>query len=295
MQYVYCRPQGGLNDILNVTAHNIDYCQRYNRTLLLDVSDTYNVDMCEYLKLTGTNITIISGKDQIRALLVSLDAATTVWQKESAIPSGNLEELLTCPVQWGPDGQFRFRVSGMISNYERECGSYTEDILYCIACGGGKKSHTLWRDYVTLSDEVRTSFVEKHRQMGHQPFSSIQVRNTDHKCDYKNLDLEPLLTNVYVATDDPDVVTYFKEHLVGHTVFNFTTFPDKPSRNLHTNRSIDGKTRMFDTIHDLLFLAISNKIVSISRGGYIQLARYLQKSNIYHIDDLTLTPASIVV
>jgi hypothetical protein len=279
--------------MLNVIALNIDYCQKYKRTLLLDAADTYSVDMCEYVKFTGTNIRIISGKDRIRTVLASLDASTTVWQRKSAIPSGNIEELLTCPVEWCLDGNFVFRESRVISNYDNAYGSYIEDIIYCIACGGGNKSHTLWRDYVTLSDEVMISFVEKRRQMGNQSFSSIQVRNTDITCDYNSLDVEHLLTDVYVATDDPSVVTYFKERLVGHNVFNFTTFPDKDqsqtSRNLHCNQSIDGKTRMIDTLHDLLFLAISNTIVSISEGGYVQLARYLQRSDIYNTDLLRPT------
>jgi hypothetical protein len=144
---------------------------------------------------------------------------------------------------------------------------------------GGQKSFALWRDHITLSDEVMVSFEEKRRQMGHKPYSSIHVRNTDYTCDFASLDVSGVDTNVYVATDDQKVVHYFQRILEGHSVYNFTVFPDKnnnkPQKNLHTNECVDGATRFVDALHDLLFLAESTEILSNSKGGYIRLARQL--------------------
>ncbi len=55
--YVYLIPKGGFNDILCVINKALLYCQKYNRTLLIDtINSHYKINFSDYFYFTPLHI-----------------------------------------------------------------------------------------------------------------------------------------------------------------------------------------------------------------------------------------------
>jgi hypothetical protein len=110
-----------------------------------------------------------------------------------------------------------------------------------------------------------------------KPYLSIHIRNTDYQCDYKKLynenkELIHQYKSIYIATDDKFSLEFFKER--GLTIYNFTTVPDIISENLHYSEDISGDIKIKDLISDLYLMSMSDKLLSNSKGGFIELIRH---------------------
>ena len=102
----------------------------------------------------------------------------------------------------------------------------------------------------------------------------IHVRNTDRKCNYKELYKNNKkeihsYKQIYICTDDKHVVTFFKSKKL--RVFCFTTFPKGDYRSLHKTTEISNKIKLYDLFVDLYMATNSHKILSNSKGGFINL------------------------
>ena len=84
---------------------------------------------------------------------------------------------------------------------------------------------------------------------------------------------------IYIATDDIDSLNYFKEQNLN--IYNFTTFPKIKSINLHTNTLISGDIKIKNLFIDLYIIAMSDKLLSNSKGGFIKLAKEIFKYKLY--------------
>jgi hypothetical protein len=125
-----------------------------------------------------------------------------------------------------------------------------------------------------FTNKIKKDFFEKYNLLK-KPYLAIQIRNTDYKCDYiklinENEEIINKYNEIFVATDDLEVLNYLKSKNINFK--NFTTFPDKPYFNLHYS-SINSDTKIKDTFSDVFLLAMSDKILSNSRGNYIKMAR----------------------
>jgi len=106
-----------------------------------------------------------------------------------------------------------------------------------------------------------------------KPYICLYIRNTDRKCDYKNLynthkELINSYQNIYIATDDKNILSFFKEKSLN--IYNFTTFPSENYKALHYS-NIDKDTKIKDLISDLYIITNADKLLSNSEGGFNKL------------------------
>ena len=109
-----------------------------------------------------------------------------------------------------------------------------------------------------------------------KPYVCIQIRNTDYKCNYDDLILENKDTlekfdNIFLATDDKNACMNLK-NVFKKKIHCFTNFPSENYHNLH-RCNLSGDMKIKDLLSDLFLMAMSEKIISNSKGGYIQLAQ----------------------
>ena len=112
-------------------------------------------------------------------------------------------------------------------------------------------------------------------------YLSIQIRNTDRYCDYKSLyeEYEEQIQKydaVYVATDDREALEFMQSKI--SKVFNFTDFPQNVKnrkRGLHYPNDVNTEIKVRDLLCDLYLMAMSDKIITKSLGGYCKLAKSL--------------------
>jgi hypothetical protein len=77
---------------------------------------------------------------------------------------------------------------------------------------------------------------------------------------------------IYIATDDASSIDFYRNK--GIDVKNFTTFPKENCKfkNLHIS-NIDNHTKFIDMLCDIFIIGRSDKLISNSSGGFINLMR----------------------
>ena len=265
MKYVLCRPEGGFNDMLVQIQKCLNYCRKYKRVLLIDTSrSSYNFNFVEYFNI-NTNINNITDTEQVNQIISDC--------RLRVIPGHVRGKLLTY------QSMYSEKCKNFVDTNKRNQltfnfrESYFEDILLHDQCGGGDANNMF--KILTLKLPIVKDFKQKYAQLP-KPYIAIQVRNTDYKCDYQQLyldnkaDIDDKI--IYLATDDKQCIEHFRK--LGIKVYNFTTFPDKNDYASLHNSKIDNVTKLKDMISDLLLLAMSDKLISNSQGGYIRLAKF---------------------
>ena len=262
--FLYLQPRGGLNDILVVITMAIEYCTKYNRILLLDgLQSTYKVDFSKYF--TIPNKKVICDRNKI----------LEIFNQSHTVYPSNFDGKLMNVV----NGECKFPyVEGLNHLFEGvsvgiPCENRPESMIISSQCCGGN-GYPLFK---TLKFTPYVSRLCKGRYESlKKPYLCIQIRNTDRKCDYqalynKNKELIHSYSDVYIATDDKNVLDFFRS--VGLSIHNFTSFPEGEYRNLHYCRRIDNDINFTDVLSDIYIIAMSDKLLSNSVGGFIQLVR----------------------
>ena len=268
--YVYCSPQGGFNDQLTVIYHAINYCNTHNRTLLLDTTKScYQINWSDYFTFQMTNITIISDIFKIKELLHD---GLTVYPP---CLTGKLSIMLNVKLFRGTENNYCY-VSDKESVVLQLPKQSSEDVIIYCAWGSGRKGFDLFKTLI-LSNTVKTHCNNKFALLS-KPYLGIQIRNTDYKCDYvglyeENKDLIHSYKTIYIATDCKEAIDFFKTICINSTIFNFTTFPDKITSNLHTASRVNGDTKMKDLLCDIYMITMCDKFITNSKGGFVHLLK----------------------
>jgi hypothetical protein len=249
--YLYLIPLGGINDILWVMYNCIEFCKKHNRILLLDtINSTYKINFKDYFSINLPNI--IYDIDEIKTIV---DKNITVYPNYY---TGKLLDIL--------NGVIKSTCHPLLHD------NVSEDIIFCSTCGGGP-GYEVFKD-IKINSSIGAICREKINLLT-QPYLSIQIRNTDYKCDYQQLyyenkDLIHSYNCVYIATDDKNVLSFFSDKKLN--IFNFTTFPDGDYFNLQLS-DIDPHIKIIDLLTDIYVISLSDKVLSNSMGGFIQLVR----------------------
>lgn len=266
--YVYFLPQGGLNDILCGTQHALGYCKQHNRTLLFDSANSLlKINFSDYFQLPYKNV--IYDMKEIHAICSN--------QQLTIYPpclQNKLSEILDGKIVFAyrPGGAHLFEETRLnLPNHPIK-----KDIIIHSTCGGGNG--------YPLFKSIRFKLnIKEHCKANHslltKPYLCIQVRNTDYKCDYKQLyqtnkQLIHSYKSVYLATDNKEVLQFFKEKEKDTelTIYNFTHYPDNAHKNLHTS-NIDPDIKIKDLMSDIYIITMCDKLLSNSKGGFINLVR----------------------
>lgn len=260
--YLYCSPYGGFNDQLTLFDKAITYCTKYNRTLLLDTTKTcYQINWSDYFMFKDNQCPIICDINKIRELLHDKD-------KLSVYPSCikvNLIDTITKNNEY--------------SNLQLPIQDPKDDIVIHRAMGGGDGFPVF--KLLVFNDNIKTHCNNKYSLIPN-PYLGIQIRNTDHACDYvalyeTNKELIHSYQTIYVATDCVEALQFFKTSCINSSVFNFTTF--QVIGNLHTS-NINSDTKIKDLMCDICMITMCDKLLTNSRGGFISLMKHCHKNDL---------------
>ena len=282
-RFVLCRPQGGLNDMLNQIERCYFYALVCSRYLIVDTAYIHSD----------------SFRDRFSKYFLSRHPRMLL---ENPLSDGELDALAAFP-------SF---LSGRVSNYrvDYDAGSksyveaesrqpvtfnmratYREPLLVHHGHGGGLRS-ILCLGHLTLSPMMRSRLEERMRRLP-AGYAALHVRNTDMKTDYRPMLAEIRrrgVSDLFVATDDRRVLDECRVVLPGTVIHSFSEIPDTGGKPIHLGFSTaEAEVRNSDAILDLLILAQA-KLLFLCRkvhgsgpqiSGYARLASLLNENPEY--------------
>ncbi len=273
VKYLLCRPLGGLNDNLNRIFHCLKYCKKYNRTLLIDMkhNNGYSINLSDYLEFNDLNI--ICDSDIIKKI---------ICQNNFTIYPNEITDLYNYKMDYGVDNSLNWVfVCGdkYISTEINLNTDYSEDIILYNNCGGGTNSCEIFK-IIKLKKVIIDEFYLRYNLIT-KPYTSIHIRNTDYKLDYKDFYEKNknniIGSNIFLATDSKEVLNYFTDLNIKY--YNFTTLPDN-NKPIHSRWTPNDKSKVFiDTICDLLILGLGNSFILPPKiYGFTNMALQLYKN-----------------
>jgi hypothetical protein len=241
--YIYYRTTNGFNDILSRLLWLLPLCNLTNRTLLLDgARGTYNLDFSMFFTLP-TNI--IHDTATIDAIL-------------------DAHPMVVFPAIRPPKDQSHQTVHDVALTLGTHPLVSFKEVRYY------RCSYQVFQ-YLSFKPSVNG---ECARRLSSLPkkYIGIHVRNTDRKSNYiqlyrRNKKLIHSYPAVYLATDCKEALDFFKAKMTN--VKNCTAFPSdwKP---LHLSE-LSNTHKFMDMICDLYLIAMADKMLSNSKGGFTKL------------------------
>jgi hypothetical protein len=254
-KFVLCRPQGGINDMLNQIEKCRLYAWRYGRTLLVDTNYEnaihFRDDFANYFVSKRKYMQFGRARDRIGA-------------DETSVSPGVLAGRLN-------DYPFRFDVDAMcyVESASRApltfdfSKDHTERVLVHHTGGGGVDSIAALRRMrlnQTLAKEV-----VRRRALLNDSYIAVHVRNTDYISNYK-----PIIADIndrdyrgqlLICTDDKNVVEEFRSGIRHADVVSLANLETGDDRRIHFLKPTDdSRSRNIDAICDLMLLALSNEL-----------------------------------
>ena len=261
-KYVLCIPGGGFNDQLSQMELCYTYCKKFDRTLLINTKNSiYGKSFHEYFSFHLPEVKIICDSGKISQIV-----RNRKLRKKFGNNINNYgRSFLSFP---------SFSGYGQDFSNEKE---FPEEVL--IHQGGGKGYPTTLLRLLRFNGKILNRFSERYEKIK-KPYLCLYIRNTDRQSDFKKLylenkDLIDSYQNIYVATDNKDVLNYFKNE--GLKFYNFTTF-GKTASPLHSDRNLDNHIKIIDMICDMLFVGLSEKMLTNSNGGFTRLCTHLHEN-----------------
>jgi hypothetical protein len=256
--YLYFEALGGLNDMLSNIQIAIQYCKKTNRTLLLHGMKTYyNINLSDYLILNHKNVIYDSN-----IILDIINQPRTIYPYEL---HDKIIDIFNNKIIFEYVDNKNFTYNNKSLDFPSV--DINANLVIVARCGGGN-GYELFRNLKfkpVILDECNRRY-----NLLKKPYLGIQIRNTDYKCDYQKFYKEniSLFDNIFIATDDIQALNFYKA--TGLSIHNFTTFPDNHYHSLHSS-TINSDIKFIDVICDIYIMALSEKILSNSQGGFIKL------------------------
>jgi len=270
--YVYLEPQGGLNDVMVLITIVLDYCNKYNRILLINgLKSDYGINFSDYFEFSSNNI--ICDINEVTKICNNMSSSVypeILKNRMSEILNGKCFFSFSLP-------EYTCVYNGVqlgLPEMHRE-----EKIIVYARCGYADDGYKMFKQ-LNVFTNIKNVCKRRYNLLK-KPYLSIQVRNTDYKCDFENLyysnkDLIHSYKDIYLATDDRKVIDFFRSK--GLPIQNFTTFPHGNYYNLHYS-GISSHTKIVDLFCDIYIIAMSEQLLSNSVGGFINLVRNCNKNS----------------
>lgn len=242
-----CRPQGGLNDMLSEIGKCLAYARKYNRIVIVETDyfdlTHFNDDFSHYF--TSRDVRL-----KIQCVDVSLDHLTCVPK----FIEGRVTSYRCDPNTVGIDLDTGQQVSFDFTH------DYDEALLVHHS-NGQQKGRNAILALAALQLNVSLAQRLKLRTAALAKYSAVHIRHTDYKTDYEKriIDLGiKVHGNIFVATDNSDVLKYCKSVLGVARVFSFSHLPDDAGMPLHHLRPAENaRLRNEDAVLDLFTLALA--------------------------------------
>jgi hypothetical protein len=285
-KYVLFIPQGGINDCFCGIVRTISYCKMNNRTLLLDFTNSaYNINFSDYFDIKELDCSIIYNSNEIKNIISSLKNSNCLTVHPNNLDF-NLIDLFDKTkkfnYKWHHDNSYS------VNNIPLDLPINAEENVILYLYGLGADGIIFFKNLL-LCENIK-NIINKKLTILKENYLCIQVRNTDRKCDYKNLyeNNKEYIHNfdqVYICTDDKHAYDFFKSEKMN--VLCFTTFPENTYRNLHDTKEILPSTKMEDLLTDIFIATNSKSILSNSKGGFIRLLQHCHKNKKYIMNMLS--------
>lgn len=265
--YVYCEiVTSGINDIFVVINKALLYCNKHKRTLLVNgLKSVYKINFSDYFNLTNKNVIF----DMNKINEICNNKNYTIYPEAL---NSKMNEVLNSTITFnysGKEGIFCYNgINLTLPEDNRE-----ENIIIYNECLGGN-GYTIFKELV-FKPHMKEICLKRYNKL-QKPYLCIQIRNTDYKCDYISYfntheNEIRLYKEIYIATDDKKVVDFYREK--GLSIQNFTTFSTNDKfLNLHQS-NVNPYNKFIDLFSDIYIAGMSDKLMSNSRGGFINLLR----------------------
>ena len=205
-RYLFCFPQGGINNIFEVIYICLEYCIKYNRILVIDTRyiTTFRDDIHKYFKFESD----IIYKDNIDTLFKQI-------RNKSIYPNifkTNESYMATvCKIKFTKFGYMYAYINVSISLLN----PYDEDvIIFSNAISGTNIKEILKITQFTPKFKKELS---NRLKLLPSNFISIHIRNTDKKSDYirfiKENEKHFINKKIFIASDSWESIDYVKKKI----------------------------------------------------------------------------------
>ncbi|MDR3177342.1 MAG: hypothetical protein LBT96_00005, partial [Campylobacteraceae bacterium] len=263
---VFCRPRGGLNDMLTQMQKCRKYALAHDRDLYVDGSRGGFLDSF--------------GNYFVASDSVYFEGFESFAQYDfTCHPACLKNDILNYKIKW--DSSFkRYAYNGEPISFS-SFRAYNEDILVHEQNHGGLGVEAF--EWLRLNEKVRTYIVNILEKLG--SYDAIHVRNTDYKTDYKTFFeniKDKFVNKIVLCTDDLQCQLYAKSFF-GDKLCVATELPNTQGKPLHNNKNLDRYTTNLNALTDLFILANGkNLYFSILFGktktsGFSRLAKALHE------------------
>jgi hypothetical protein len=251
MQFLLCRPEGGLNDILSEIGKCLAYCQRFNRTLIVETNSQDSAHFKDvfghYFKSTAPNLILDAQdfRDDFDAQTVlphALQGRVNSYSRENLFEAGELNSSIGIGFDFSQQHEAKLLVHHQNGRQKKRNAM--------IALGQMKLQPELCK---MLSDRLDILSAN---------YTSFHVRHTDYKTDYKPriLRIAPHIKGpIFLATDNREVVEFFCSVFGSNRIFNFSELPEVAGKPVHYSPSAKNMRRQnHDAILDLFTLTLAS-------------------------------------
>ena len=179
--YLYCEPRGGFHDILNSIIRGLHYCNKNNRTLLVNGKRSiYEVNFADYFDISDKNVIF----DTNKIIDICNNNNYTIYPN---IFNGIMMNVLNAPVV---NSEFAFTYTHETNfNYKGVRlglpeNNRPENIIVFSECWGGERGYLLFKELI-FNSNIKDICKERYNRL-QKPYLCIHIRNTDYQCDYKS-------------------------------------------------------------------------------------------------------------
>jgi hypothetical protein len=291
--YFLLRCRTGLADCIKILAYYTEYAIKHDRTILLefmmysatDLNDVF--DFSDYpCKIIVNPKSILEGlvNDNINVVPIfykpQLLDPKDLKQTDNPVGSGYIYTL------------FNKRVLFPITN------TFQDNILIVAdICGAG-----IHNDFKYLANiKINNLIIDKFRFIRNNYsilYNSVHIRATDQFALYKDVSyklnkvtntynefIEKSNQNVFVATDDSNIINKLKDMYGGKILLSTTKYYNNQNTNINNNNKHHNNLHQFGSVEpdilvqaiiDLLLLAFAQNIcIPYETSGFSRLAKYL--------------------
>ena len=291
--YILLRCRAGLADCIKILAYYTEYAKKHERTILLEFMMYSATDLNDVFDFSNYPCKIIVNPKTILEMLVSDNInIIPAFYKSQILDPKDLKQTEN------PIGRdyiytlFNKRVLFRITDTFQDNTLLAVDI-----CGAGFHNDFKYLGNIKINKLIidKFNFIRNNFSM---LYNSVHIRATDKVTIYKNIDyklnkitnmynefIEKSAKNVFIATDDSNIIKKLKDKFGEKILLSTTTYYNIDNSNINNNNKNHNNLHQFGSIEpdiliqaiiDLLLLASAQNIcIPYETSGFSRLARYL--------------------
>jgi hypothetical protein len=253
-RWLYCRPQGGLNDTLVQISMCLRYAAKFKRRLVVDTRRSGFLDEFNaYFTTINTfpNLILRSFTEDEARFLAGMDCLPSCLRMRGVVYDS----------MYMANSNYVDTVTGEPITFSFDT-DHEQPLLVHEQCGGGEGGYHCLK-FLRLTAETRKDVLGLIAQLP-ESYDAVHIRHTDVTTDYKTLlqMLTPYIRGdvLLICTDSMEVLEYSRSSLQGVKVVAIANIPDSNGQSLHHNASLTDRHINIGTIADLLAMSRAKRL-----------------------------------